>query len=194
LRPCSPVNLRLTAVSEPEPPRVSRADRLKGAVAAHYELVWRVLRRLGVAEAAVEDAAQQVLIVFANRIDNIRIGAERAFMVSTATRVAADFRKKRTRAREDLDPDAIDAVPSVAPLADELLDRRRARRWLDIVLSEMPDELRDVFVLFELEDMTMATIAELLNLPPGTVASRLRRARATFEIAAAKFAHPGNQP
>ncbi len=188
------MNLRLTAASEPEPPRVSRAGRLKSAVAAHYELVWRVLRRLGVAEAAAEDAAQQVLIVFANRIDDIRIGAERAFMVSTATRVAADFRKKRTRAREDLNPDALDAVPSSAPLADELLDRGRARRWLDIALSEMPDELRDVFVLFELEDMTMATIAELLDLPPGTVASRLRRARATFETAAAKLAHPGNQP
>jgi RNA polymerase sigma-70 factor, ECF subfamily len=187
------VKLRLAATSQPEPTRVSRADRLNSAVTAHYELVWRVLRRLGVAEAAVEDAAQQVLIVFANRLDDIRVGAERAFMVSTATRVAADWRKKRTRAREDFDPDALGALPSVAPLADELIDRSRARRWLDIVLGEMPDELREIFVLFELEDMTMATIAELLSLPPGTVASRLRRARALFEVAAAKLAHPGNK-
>jgi RNA polymerase sigma-70 factor (ECF subfamily) len=167
---------------------------LNSAVADHYELVWRILRRLGVAEASVEDAAQQVLIVFANRIDDVRIGAERAFMVSTATRVAADARKKRTRAREDLQPEVLEALPSATPLADELLDRGRARRWLDIVLGEMPDELREVFVLFELEELTMATIAQLLNLAPDTVASRLRRARATFEIAAARLAHPGNQP
>ena len=187
------MNVRLTAEPLPDLPRAPRADRLKSAIVTHYELVWRVLRRLGVADAAVEDAAQQVLIVLSNRIDDVRIGAERAFMVATATRVAADFRKKRARTPEDLDPDALDAAPGLAPLADDALDRRRARRWLDVVLSEMPDELRPVFVLFELEDMTMATIAELLNLPPGTVASRLRRARANFEAAANKLTQPGNR-
>jgi len=188
------VNLRLSANSGLRQPTEPRAERLKAAISAHYEQVWRVLRRLGVAEPSVEDAAQQVLIVFANRLDDIRTGAERAFMVATATRVAADFRKKRVRARENLDPEAIAAEQSRTPLADELLDRGRARRWLDVVLNEMPDEQRAVFVLFELEDLTMATIAELLDLPPGTVASRLRRARATFESAASKLTQPGNQP
>jgi|SRR4051812_43076512 RNA polymerase sigma-70 factor (ECF subfamily) len=167
-----------------------QSERLKVAVSAHYEQVWRVLRRLGVPDLLVEDAAQQVLIVFAKRLRDIRIGAERAFMVATATRVAADVRKKRARARETLDPETIAAQPSAAPLPDELLDRGRARRWLDIVLNEMPDEQRSVFVLFELEEMTMATIAESLGLAPGTVASRLRRARATFEAAAIKLAQP----
>jgi RNA polymerase sigma-70 factor (ECF subfamily) len=45
----------------------------------------------------------------------------------------------------------------------------------------MPIELRVVFVLFELEEMTTAEIATLLEIPSGTVASRLRRARETFE-------------
>jgi RNA polymerase sigma-70 factor (ECF subfamily) len=167
---------------------------LKTAISAHYEQVWRVLRRLGVAEASVEDAAQQVLIVLANRLEDVRAGAERAFMIATATRVASDFRKKRGRARESLDPDAIAAEQSSLPLADELLDRGRARRWLDIVLNQMPDEQRAVFVLFELEELTMATIAEVLGLAPGTVASRLRRARATFETAAAQLTRPGTEP
>ena len=103
-----------------------------------------MLRRLGVAEASVEDAAQQVLIVFANRLADIRPGAERAFMIASATRIASDFRKKRMRAREALDPDAIAATQCSTPLADELLDRGRARRWLDVVLNQMPDEQRAV--------------------------------------------------
>jgi len=188
------VNLRLSAISEPRQPNQLRPERLKAAISEHYEQVWRVLRRLGVTEASVEDAAQQVLIVFANRLEGIRSGAERAFMIATATRVAADFRKKRGRARENLDPEAIAAEHSPTPLSDELLDRSRARRWLDLALNEMPDEQRAVFVLFELEDMTMASIAELLGLAPGTVASRLRRARATFETTAARFAQGGTQP
>ena len=44
----------------------------------------------------------------------------------------------------------------------------------------MPMELRAVFVLSELEELTMAQIAEMMSTPPGTVASRLRRARAAF--------------
>jgi len=187
------VNLRLSTLSEPEPPSTTRSERLKAAVSAHYEQVWRLLRRLGVAQASVEDAAQQVLIVFANRLPDIRPGAERAFMIATATRVAADFRKKRVRAREDLDPDAVAAQLSSTPLADELLDRSRARRWLDVVLNQMADEQRAVFVLFELEEMTMANIAEVLGLAPGTVASRLRRARATFESAARQLTRSGTE-
>jgi len=49
------------------------------------------------------------------------------------------------------------------------------------------------FVLFELEEMTMASIAEVLGLAPGTVASRLRRARATFESAAGRLTRSGTE-
>jgi RNA polymerase sigma-70 factor, ECF subfamily len=181
------VSLPLGAIAEPDPTVGPPEDRLRTAIAQHYEFVWRMLRRLGIAEGGVEDAAQQVLIVFSKRLADVRPGAERAFMIATATRVAADARKKRTRAREDMDPEALAALHSPAPLADELLDRARARVLLDAVLEAMPDELRAVFVLFEFEALTMAAIAELLELPAGTVASRLRRARATFELAAARY-------
>ena len=51
---------------------------------------------------------------------------------------------------------------------------------LDEVLQAMPIELRTVFVMSELEELTMAEIAEVESIPEGTVASRLRRARAEF--------------
>ena len=44
----------------------------------------------------------------------------------------------------------------------------------------MPEDFRNVFVLFELECMTMTEIAHVLSIPAGTVASRLRRARELF--------------
>ena len=164
--------------------------RVRMAVEQHYELVWRSLRRLGVTERTVDDAAQQVLVILSRRIDDIREGSERAFMVSTAVRVAADFRKKQRRSLEVLDLDGIDERASPSLTADVLIDRARARHLLDIVLEEMPDELREVFVLFELEELTMAVIAETLGLPPGTVASRLRRARRMFEATAERLTQP----
>ncbi|MEO8899896.1 MAG: sigma-70 family RNA polymerase sigma factor [Polyangiaceae bacterium] len=101
--------------------------------------------------------------------------------------MAADFRKQHSRAREDLDPDAIAAERSPSPSVEELIDHGRARDLLDLVLAEMPDELRTVFVLFEFEELTMAVIAEMLELAPGTVASRLRRARELFERVALRL-------
>ena len=50
-----------------------------------------------------------------------------------------------------------------------------------LLLDGLTDELRTVFVLSEIEGESMAGIAALLGLPPGTVASRLRRAREKFE-------------
>jgi RNA polymerase sigma-70 factor (ECF subfamily) len=157
-------------------------------VVEHYELVWRSLRRLGVPASSVEDAAQQVLVVLSRRLAEVRPGAERAFLLSTATRVAADFRKMQRRRREDFDERSLGAQLSDSPLPDEQLDRERARRLLDAVLDAIPDELRTVFVFFEFEGMKTNDIAELLELPPGTVASRLRRAREAFESAAARLA------
>jgi RNA polymerase sigma-70 factor (ECF subfamily) len=67
------------------------------------------------------------------------------------------------------------------------MDRERARDLLDRVLDEMDLDLRVVFVLYELEEMTMADIASSLELAPGTVASRLRRARADFGERVARY-------
>lgn len=173
---------------------VSDPERLRRAVAEHYEFVWRTLRRLGVAESSVEDAAQQVLVVLSRRLAEVRTGAERAFMVATATRVAADFRKMHARRREDFDADALASRVSQTPGADELLDRERARLLLDNVLEQMPDDLRTVFIFFEFEDMSSAAIGEMLDLPLGTVASRLRRAREIFEVIAARLAKPRMRP
>ena len=167
--------------------------RLRTEVRQNYEFLWRSLRRLGVAQPSVEDAVQEVLFVFARRIEDVRTGAERSFLFATATRVAADWRKKQRRSREDADPELLDLRASDAPSAEQLIEQRRARELFDRVLDDLPDDLRAVFILFELEEMRMATIAEMLDVPLGTVASRLRRARAMFESAAERLQRSGRR-
>ena len=166
-------------------PLVAREERLRAAVDAHHDVVWRFLRRMGVAESSVEDAVQQVLVVFARRLDAVAPGAERSFLLGSALRVAADFRKHRARLREVADERVLGSEASDAPDADVELDRRRARRVLDEILDGLPADQRSVFVMCDLEEMTMADVAGALGIPPGTVASRLRRARESFaELAA----------
>jgi RNA polymerase sigma-70 factor (ECF subfamily) len=157
--------------------------RLRAMRDAHFELVWRSLRRLGVPEAEVDDGAQQVFIVAAQRLASIAPGSERAFLFGTALRVAGHVHRAKRRRGEVPDPlpeDRADPTPG----ADELLDQRRARALLDQVLESLPLEVRAVFVLFELEQMSVPEIAALLDIPGGTAASRLRRGRELFRAAA----------
>jgi len=163
----------------------TRDGRLRAAVDAHYDVVWRFLRRMGVAEAGAEDAVQQVLLVFARKLDLVEPGAERSFLLGTALRVASDHRRQGARVREVADDGAVAREPSNLLDADEELDRRRARGVLDELLGQLADDLRTVFVMCDLEELTMSEVAGALGVPPGTVASRLRRARESFARLAA---------
>jgi RNA polymerase sigma-70 factor (ECF subfamily) len=160
------------------------ALRMREVVGRHYDFLWRSLRRLGVEAADVEDAAQKVLWVLHRKLNSVKPETERAFLFGTAMRIAADARKRRRRSPEVVDFDAIERATAPGDL-ERTLDERRARLLLDRVLDELPDELRSVFVLAELEELTMANVAEVLAVPPGTVASRLRRARELFAQKAA---------
>ena len=168
--------------------RTSRqADaRLRAMVGAHYDFVWRSLRRLGVPATDVDDCSQQVFWVAARKLTAIREGSERAFLFSTAMRVASDARRTRTRRREVNEEDSPEAADP-APDPEEAAARRHARAVLDQVLDAMPMDLRAPFVLFELEELPTAEIATLLDLPAGTVASRLRRAREEFQSIVARL-------
>lgn len=160
--------------------------RLRQMVEENFGSVWRFVRRLGVAEGDVDDAVQEVILVAARRLDDIEAGRERAFMMATAYRVASDMRRARAR-RGEVGGDEAEALPDPTPGADELMERRKAREMLDRVLDSLELELRAVFVLYELDGFTMAEIAETLELAPGTVASRLRRAREQFEARVARL-------
>lgn len=159
--------------------------RLKAMVASHFDFIWRSLRRLGVPPTDVDDCAQQVFWVAARKLNRIEAHCERAFLFSTALRVASDARRSRTRRRE-VGHEELSPLSDPGPSPDELADQRRARELLDTVLESMPMDLRAVFVLFELEEMGTQDIADLLELPPGTVASRLRRAREEFQRVVAR--------
>lgn len=161
------------------------AARVRTALDAHYDAIWRFLRRLGVASADVEDAAQKVFLVFAQRVASIDPKAERSFLFASALRIASDARRRSARSREELvDDHATLDAEDPSPSADEQLDKKRVRRWLDDVLDTLSDEYRAVFVLVDIEEQTMAEASDVLGIPKGTVASRLRRSRELFEASA----------
>jgi RNA polymerase sigma-70 factor, ECF subfamily len=164
--------------------------RLARIVNEHFEVLWRFLRRLGIAESDVDDAVQEVVLVLARKLNQVEPTSERSFMLSTAFRVASGFRRSWKRRRE-VDDSGLAELESLDLGPEALAEKQRLRAILQTVLDDLPIDLRAVFVLYELEELTMAEIAVTLELPPGTVASRLRRSRETFEQLAAKAVAKG---
>jgi RNA polymerase sigma-70 factor (ECF subfamily) len=146
----------------------------------HLDFVWRLLCRLGLSASDADDATQHVFMVAARKLGEVPVGKERAFLYGTARRVAANARRDRRRRRE-VPGDLADELEAVGRLPDEALELARAALLLDELLEALPDELRRVLVLAELEEATVPVIAELEGILEGTAASRLRRARAAFE-------------
>lgn len=168
-------------------PRVANLNatdraRLRKMLDDHYDTVYRALQRFGVREAEVEDAAQKTFLVASTKLELIAPGCERAFLLATAANKASHARRTQTRRREVSEEEdaSMGAVVDPAPLPDELVEQKRRRALFYRILATMDTELQTVFVLFELEGMLTKDIATALDLPPGTVASRLRRAREEF--------------
>lgn len=157
--------------------------RLQRMLTEHFDFLWRTARRLGVHSGAVDDVVQQAYIVASSRLDDIEAGRERAFLVGTVIRLAANARRSVARSPVAVDAEAVEAARSGAPGPEELTERKRQRELLDRALAELPLELRAPFVLFEIEGLSGPEIARLLEIPSGTVASRLRRAREAFQTA-----------
>jgi len=167
--------------------RAETAARTARLLGEWFDLVWRVLVRFGVPPDSAEDAAQEVFLIASNKLDEIEPEAERRFLYAVAVRVAANSRRALgTRREVALEPfERVLASSGSEP--DVLVEQKRAREVLERVLDSMPEELRTVFVLFELEELTGPEVAEVLGVPLGTTASRLRRAREHFQAAIARL-------
>lgn len=155
-------------------------SRLEGLVRQHFAFVWRSLRRFGLAPQDADDGAQAVFIILARHLPRVGQGQERSFLFSVALRVAANARRTAHRVHE-LPSVLLESLSVDWNTPELLLERRQARALLDDLLDELPLEQRAVFVLAEVEELSKREVALILEIPEGTVASRLRRAKVHLE-------------
>lgn len=153
--------------------------------AAGFAFVWRCLRSLGVADAALDDAAQDVFLVVHRQLAGFRgHSAIKTWLYGIVRNVASNHRRsvKRKAVPEDLaEVDPIVAAPAPGPL--ELLQEVEAAAFVRTFLAGTREKQRDVFVLAVLEDLSVPEVARALGIPLNTAYTRLRRVRADFRRA-----------
>src|SRR5262245_32542830 len=111
-------------------------ERLRRSLSEHHPLVWRSVRRFGVPESLADDATQQVFLALAARLGDVELGKERAFLLASAVRVAANARRKLSRSPE-IAAESTDHFPG-DQTPEDLLQRKQQRMLLDQALATLP--------------------------------------------------------
>jgi RNA polymerase sigma-70 factor (ECF subfamily) len=148
---------------------------------SEFGYVWRNLRRLGVSDAQLDDATQDVFLVVHRRLGDFESRSKiRTWIFGIVLRIASTYRRTAQRRHtEPLDEHVAESTLST----DDLTDRAEAGRLLRRLLDELDDDRRAVFVLAELEQMTAPEVSAALGVNLNTVYSRLRSARRDINAA-----------
>ncbi len=149
----------------------------------HFDLVWRVLQRIGVPPAALDDALQDVFLVVHRRLAEFEQRSSlRTWIVGITLRVGLDC-VRRHRRRFLVSTAEMDLPDEVEPSPLDMAARSEAVRLLYAVLDELEPDKRAVFVLADVEEMGLREIATALGANLNTIASRLKAARREVQAA-----------
>lgn len=142
----------------------------------HAAYVFRVLRYLGVRDADLQDVCQEVFITVHRKIDSFEgRSSVRTWLYRISQRAASDYRR-RAYVRREVVTDLGSDHPG-RPDHDDATKRLEARSTLGFALDRLDEPKRDVFVLYEIEGLTMREVCEILDCPLQTAYSRLHAAR-----------------
>lgn len=162
----------------------------------YLDFVWAMTLRLGVSRAATDDVVQEIFMVVHSRLDTLRDPASlRSWIYGIVRRTVSDHhRSQRTRAAFGSTLAAEVDLRQPAPQTPlDLTEQSDQVKVLQSLLDELDPAKREVFVLAELEELSVPEIAEALEIPLNTAYSRLRLAREAFEQRLARRARNGGK-
>lgn len=160
-------------------------------VLAYQALAYSVaLRLLGDADWAADATQEAFLSAFAG-IRQFRGGSFRAWLLRTVTNACYDLLRQKKRrptvsleaGSEEGDSTLGDVLPAAGDTPAQAAERRALRQHLARCILELPHDQRAVFVLADVHGLSYDEVAQALEVPIGTVKSRLSRARAKLRDA-----------
>jgi RNA polymerase sigma-70 factor, ECF subfamily len=162
-----------------------KRSRFEALVLPHLDAAYRLARWLARAPGDADDVVQEALLRAFRSFDTLRGSDARAWVLAIVRNCyLSALAERRRRAAEPLTEEheagAEGACAAAAADPEGASIERDERRTLARLIAALPGEHREVLVLRELEDMSYREIAEVTQVPIGTVMSRLARARAAL--------------
>jgi RNA polymerase sigma-70 factor (ECF subfamily) len=152
----------------------------------YFDFVWSSVRRLGVANDSIDDVVQEVFVVIHSRLHTLQQpDSLRSWIYGVTRRTVSSYHRARKSKGLDLGV-AEETLASTGLSPFEQTEQNDQVQLLGKLLTQLDDAKREVFVLAEIEELSVPEIAEALEIPLNTAYSRLRTARQEFEKAVAR--------
>ena len=159
-----------------------RRRRFEALVLPHLDAAYRLARWLSRSPGDADDVVQEAILRAYRGFDALRGTDVKAWLLTIVrnchwTAIKQQQRRAHVPLPEEHD---VPALIATTPEPESASIRRDEERTFDRLLSALPEEQREILVLREIEEMDYRAIAAIVNVPIGTVMSRLARARAAL--------------
>lgn len=166
-------------------PHIIEVPPFESIYRQYFDFVWASARRLGVGEESIDDVVQEVFIVIHARLHTLeRPDALRSWIYGVVRRTVSGHRRtERSKAGSAITLNPETEAASLRPTPSDLAEQSDQVRLLYSLLDELDAPKREVFVLVEIDELSVPEAAAILGIPLNTAYSRLRIAREDFEAA-----------
>jgi len=156
-----------------------------------FSAVWRFAASHGIHGSDLEDVVQEVFVVVHQKLGAFEgRSSVRTWTIGIALNVIRAFRRRRATRKlgEQIDDFPEPAVPTGGP--PDLVEARQEAEFLFAFLEELTEAQREVFVVCEIEGLSVVDAADLLEVNENTLRTRLRSARLALNEAVRKREKP----
>lgn len=157
-------------------PDSSKLSRFEAVVLTHLDAAYNLARWITRDAAGAEDAVQDACLRAFRFFDSLQGPSPKAWFMAIVRNASLDWLKdQRVRGAEDVYDETLHAVAGES--LEAAVVREADARWLREGIATLPREYREVLVLRELEELSYKEISAIVDVPIGTVMSRLSRGR-----------------
>ena len=159
----------------------TRHVRIRSLYAEHFAAVWRMLQAMGVKQASLDDALQDVFLSAFRQLDRFEARSTiKTWLCGIACHVASNYLRREKR-KGGLAVLEHDKWPTTDPGPLEQLEQSQAWAIVRTFLDQLDERKRVVYVLSRIEGLTAPEVAQALEIPINTVYSRLHAAQSALE-------------
>lgn len=169
-------------------PRLGPVPEFRTVYETYFPFVWRYAANRGVPAMAIDDVVQEVFVVVHHRLASFEGRSSlRTWLAGVCRNVLRDYLRKRgnQKAGDCLDDEVETRSDAVGPA--EALERKGAVELLDELLDQMTELQREVFVLCDIEQLSVVAVAEMLGVNENTLRTRLRSGRQVFNAGVTRY-------
>lgn len=163
-------------------PEASKLSRFEAVVLVHLDAAYNLARWLTRDASGADDAVQDACLRAFRFFDSLQGASPKAWFMAVVRNASLDWLKNQRARRMEEPYDEEQHAANTVESPEDTVARESDAHWVRAGIAALPREYREVLVLRELEELSYREISAIVDVPIGTVMSRLSRGRDLLQL------------